>query len=348
MGLTATAMAEAAIRSRKYYEQYENRFSNYGAFMAYFVGANVLLPKDTIEKIKGSQNARTVAFPVLTKATLSVLTARSCSITGTEVTSAKPTISKITRGFEIKVYGKVSDNNYISEVDQFAQGMTNGIRTILASLDTYAGAQLEANKNTSLATTNLDGVSIVSNAYQIAAAQKDDLYFLIPTLMERNDVGTGSLYNIMTTEGRALMLKYESKAQGNDQNLKAVLDGELPSSAGYRHHRSNRLTNGAGVSETHYVAPFGSLGVFNWIDSDAKNRREGPNGQKAYPITDGIANLEWDVTEENICDDLSGTYGEGYERTYGVKYQFNADFAFMNAYSSDSTKPIHKIEVLAS
>lgn len=345
MALDLTAMAEAAIRSRQYFQQYENRFSNYGAFQAYKAGADLLLPKDTIERIKSAQNARTVAFPVLTKASLTVLTARACAITGVEPTSAKPLLTKITRGFEIRVYPKVCDNNYISEVDEFAQGMMNGIRSLLVNLDTYAGAQLEANKNTALATTNLIGVAIVANAYQIDLLLREKLYFYIPTLMERNDVNGARLYNVMTTEGRALMLEYESKASGNDQNLRAVLDGELPSSTGYQHFRSNRLTNGAGISETHYVAPIGSLGVFNWIDSDARNRRTGPNGAKSYPFVDGIMQNEWDVVEEPICDDLTATYGAGYERTFGVKYQFAADFAFMNAFSSDSTKPIHKIEV---
>jgi hypothetical protein len=347
MALDLTAMAEAAIKSKKYFQQYENRLSTYGAFMAYKVGAQALLPKETLEKIKGDQNARSVALPVLTKATLTVLTERSCTITGVEATSAKPTITTITRGFEIKVYPKVCENNYFSEQEVFAQGLVNGIRSILVNLDTYAGAQLEANKNTALETTNLDGVSIVANAYQIAQAQKEDLYFILPTLMERNDIAS-VLYNIMTTEGRALMLKYESKAEGNSENLRAVLEGELPSSAGYRHHRSNRLTNGAGVSETHYLAPFGSLGVFSWIDSDARAKRKGPNGQQAFAFTDGIMQNEWDVVEEPICDDLSATYGSTYKRTFGTKYQFNADFAFMNAYSSDNTKPIHKVEVLAS
>jgi hypothetical protein len=347
MSLELTAMAEAAIRSKKNFQQYENRLSNYGAFMAYKVGAEALLPKETLEKIKGAQNARSVVLPVLSKATLTVLTERSCSITGAEPTSAKPSISTITRGFEIKVYPKVCENNYISEVDTFAQGLLNGIRSILVNLDTYAGAQLEANKNTSLASTTLDGVSIVANAYQIAQAQREDLYYILPTLMERNDVDS-VLYNIMTTEARALMLKYESKAEGNSENLRAVIDGELPSSAGYRHHRSNRLTNGAGVSETHYLAPFGSLGVFSWIDSDARAKRKGPNGQQAFAFTDGIMQNEWDVVEEPVCDDLSATYGAAFKRTFGTKYQFNADFAFMNAYSSDSTKPIHKVEVLAS
>lgn len=347
MSLELTAMAEAAIKSKKYFAQYENRLSTYGSFNAYKIGAQALLPKETLEKIKGAQNARSVVLPVLTKQTLTIITARSCSITGVEAASAKPSITKITRGFEIKVYPKVCENNYFSEEEIFAQGMVNGIRSILVNLDTYAGAQLEANKNTSLAATTLDGVSVSGNAYQIANAQKDDLYFILPTLMERNDVNS-VLYNIATTEARALMLKYESKAQGNDQNLAAVLNGELPSSAGYRHHLSNRLTNGAGVSETHYLAPFGSLGVFSWIDSDARANRKGPNGQQAFALTDGIMQNEWDVVQEPICDDLTATYGAGYERTFGTKYQFNADFAFMNAYSSDNTKPIHKVEVLAS
>lgn len=348
MALDLTAMAEAAIRAEGYYQQFENRFSNYGAFKAYLDGGSALLPADTIERLKSAQNMRSVVFPVLSKAALTVLTARACAITGVEPTSAKPSLSKITRGFEIKVYPKVSDNNYISEIDTFAQGLMNGIRSVLANLDTYAAAQLESNKSTGLATTNLTGVAIVANAYQIALAQKNQLYMYLPTLAEKNDIATGSLYNVMTTEGRALMLDYESKSIGNDQNLKGILDGDLPSASGYRHYRSNRMSNGGGVSETHFIAPFGSLGVFSWIDSDARNKREGPNGKKAYPFADRIMGLEWDIVEEPVCDDLSATYGAGYERTFGTKYQISADFGFMTAFSSDTTKAIHKVEVLTT
>jgi hypothetical protein len=345
MALDLTKQAEAAIRAKDMYTKFENKFSSYGAFKAYLDGANALLPQDTLERLKSNQNARSVVFPVLTKQALTVITARSCAIVGTEPVSALPTIAKVTRGFEIKIYDKVSDNNYISATDAFANQMMNGLRSVLANLDTYAASQLEANKSAALAATGLTGVAIVANAYQIALAQRDKLYYYIPTLMALNDLGGSTFQNVANTEARALMLEYETKGIGADVNMRGVLEGDLPSASGYRHYLSNRVTNGAGVSETHYIDPFGSIGVFTWNDSDAINRREGPNGAKLYTLADQVMGITWDVYEEPICTDLTATYGAGYERTMGTRYQFAADFGFFNAYSSDTTKPIIKIEV---
>jgi len=56
--------------------------------------------------------------------------------------------------------------------------------------------------------------------------------------------------------------------------------------------------------------------------------------------------VRWGVTEEPICTDLSGTYGTGYESCNGFQYKFLAQFSFMEAYSSDNSKPVHKIELL--
>jgi hypothetical protein len=346
MSLEATKLVEAQVRAKAYWGNWENRFSSYGAFKAFLDNANALLPKDTVEAIKNSSNGRDVAFPVLQKATLSVITARACTIAGVEPTSVKPQLSRITRGFQIKVYPKVAANNNFSLVDQFAQGMNNGLRSVAVNLDTYAAAQLESGKSTSLATVTLDGLSISGNAYQLDADHRDELYFYLPSILERNDMDSGMNNDIATTEARQLMLKYESKSVNNEQNLAAVLRGDLPSASGFRHYNSNRMTNGAGVAETHYLVPFGGIGVFTWNDSDAIQKVDGPNGQKSYTITDPIFGIRWDVWEEPICDDLSGTYGAGFETSRGTKYQIAADFGFLNAYTSDSTKANLKVEVL--
>ncbi len=349
MSLVLTTMTEAAVRAKAMFEQFEGRFSNYGGLKPYLDGANALLPKDTVERIKNAQNARDVVFPILTKQTIPVITARSCAITGNSANSAKPVITKITRGFEITIYPKVNENNYISEVDEFANQLANGIRSVSGPLDTFAIAQLEANKSTGLATVALPGVAVVGNAYQIAAAQRERLYFYIRAMMEKNDINAGVLSNIATTESLDLILQYESKGLANDQNLRGVLEGNLPSAIGnFRHYRSNRMSNGTGVAETHYIVPFGALGVFMWNDSDAIAKRKGPNGAEAYTFSEDIIGVRWDVYAEPICSDLSATYGAAYARTLGTRYQFAADFGFFNAYSSDTTKPIVKIEVMSA
>lgn len=347
MALTATTMAEASIRARGYYGQFEGRIPEFGAFKAYLENAMALLPKDTIERLKSASNARSAVFPILTKQLLSVITARACTITGSTPSSIKPTITSVTRGFEVKVYPKVSDNNYISETDQFANGLANGIRSVGINLDNYAVAQLEAGKSTSLATVGLDGLSIVGNSYRIAQAQKDDLYLYIPTIMARNDLAGAQLNNIASTEALALINKHEKYGDANDQNLLKVLRGDVFGGSGIRHFISNRVTNGVGVSETHYLVPFGGIGVFVWNDSDAVNRRTGPDA-KLYTMADPILGITWDVMEKPVCEDLSATYGAGYERTMGTAYQFAADFGFMRAYSSDSSSVIHKLEVASA
>lgn len=349
MALTATQIAEAAIRAKNQFLAFEGRFSNYGALKPWFDGANALLPADTVKNIKNQRNAQSIVFPLLTKQTLTVLTARACAITGTAGVSAKPTITPITRGFEILIYPKVNENNYISEQDEFANQLANGIRSVSANLDTYGAGQLESGKSTALATTNLPGVSIVGNAYQVTLAQRSRLYYYLRTLMEKNDIGASVLMNIATTEALDLILDYEKSGQYNDVNLAAVLSGDLPSAiSAFRHYRSNRMTNGVGVSETHYIVPFGAIGVFQWNDSDAVNKRTGANNQKAYLMSEDIMGVTWDVAEEPICSDLSATYGSTYARTYGMKYQFAADFGFFTAYSSDTSKPIVKVEVMTT
>lgn len=349
MALTLTTMAEAAIRAKDQFLLFEGRFSNYGAFKAFLDGANALLPADTVRAIKNKTNERSVVFPILTKQALTVLTARACAITGVAAISAKPVIPKITRGFEILIYPKINENNYISEQDEFANQLANGVRSVSANLDTYAAGQLEAGKSTGLATTNLVGVSIVGNAYQITLAKRDRLYFYLRTLMEKNDINAGVLQNIASTEALDLILDYESHGKYNDVDMNAILAGDTPSAKGnFRHYRSNRITNGAGVSETHYVAPFGALGVFQWNDSDAIAKRTGPNGAKAYLMSEDMMGVTWDVYEEPVCTDLSATFGTSFARTLGTRYQFAADFGFFQAYSSDTSKPVVKVEVMTT
>lgn len=347
MSLELTKRAEAQIRARSYFGQFEQRLSVYGAFKAFLDNATGLLPKDSIEGIKNQSNGRSVYFPVLTKASLAVITARACTIAGVEPSSVKPQITRITRGFEIKVYPKVGDNNGISTVDQLAQGWVNGLRSVLGNLDTYSAAQLESNKSTVLAAVGLTGLNVVANAYQLDPAQREKLYLYIGSIMAKNDLDAGVINNIATTESMELMAEYETRGANNDQNLQRVLAGDITGGSGYRHYRSNRITNGAGVAETHYLVPAGGIGVFMWNDSDAINKRKGPNDTTMYTEEDSIMGIRWDVAEAPVCDDLTATYGEGFERTVGTKYQIAADFGFMQAYSSDGSKANIKLEVLS-
>lgn len=350
MPLQATQLVTASLLARRQYQDFEMRLSTYGALKAFMDNGAALLPEQDIERFKTRRNNTALAFPVLQKQNLTVITAKSCNFTSVEANSAKPLFTSVTRGFAIKVYDIVADNNDIPLEAQFANGLTNGLRSIAANLDSFANTRLDAVKSTALAApTGITGASITANAYRIALAQRDKTYVYIPTLMELNDVNTGDINNIMSSIGRVLMLEYETKGQNNSDNLRGALEGSLPSASGFRHYTSNRVTNGVGVSETHYLAPFGTIGLFTFVDSQAAKGSDGGVGnKKKYTLDDPIFGITWGVTERPVCDDLSATYGAGYEECDGVEYRFMADFSFMTAYSSDGTAPVHKLEVMTT
>jgi hypothetical protein len=344
--LSATATVEAVIRAGRQFSAFEGRFSNYGAFKAYLDMARLLLPADQIQSNLSNANAVPLYFPVLNKQTLTVITARACTITGSNPVSAKPTISTITRGFEFTVYPKVSDNNIITLEQQYANGLMNGLRSVLVNLDTYAAAQLESNKSAVNATVGLPGLTAASTGYTLDYDKRSRLYYYLPSIFAKNDLG-GIMLNIASTESRELMLEYEAMGKYNNEDMRGVLEGDLPSATGLRHYSSNRILNDddPAVAETHYLVQNGSIGVFVSNDSDAVNRRSSDN-LKSYLKTDPVMNIRWDVQETEVCTDLSATYGAQFVRSYGTKYQFAADFSFMHAYSSDTSKPIVKLELL--
>lgn len=347
MALTATQTVEALVRAGTLFQQFEGRFSSYGAFKAFRDMAGLLLPEEEVTRIKSQQNAVPMYFPVINKATVPVITARSCNITGNDPTSAKVSITSIVRGFEFTVIPKVSDNNQVSETEQYATGLYNGLRSVMPGLDTYAANLLEANKSTVLAApTGLAGVAVVANAYQVDNAQRGQLYYKIPSIMALNDIN-GVILNIANTTSRELMLEYEAKGTYNEENKRAVLEGDLPSASNLRHYTSNRIVPGAGILETHYLVANGSIGVFVWNDSDSVNQRN-DNLHKRYTQKDPVFGIRWDVRETTDCVDLSATLGAEFTAVVVTKYQFAANFGFLNAYSSDGSKPIYKLELKAA
>jgi len=345
--LAATALLEAIVMAGQNYGAFENRLSGYGAFKAFRDNAAALLPVDRLKGIKNQSNARDITFPVLTKQTIPIITQRSCNVTGLEPISAKPTFTTITRGFEIKLFPIVFDNNEFAMQQGWANMFLNAMRGFLASTDTYAAGLLEAGKSPVLATVDLPGVTTGASAYTIDYDNAGDLYEIINVILEKNDMTGFSHNNIANTEARKRMIDYEKFHDGNSVDKAGVLRGDLPGTSGFRHYTSNRLVADAGMQETHFMIPFGGIGMFEFIHSDAVHRRTGPGGMEMYPLTDDIVGLQWDVREVPICEDITATYGNdpGYESAIGVKYQIATNLVFFEAYSSDTSRANIKINV---
>lgn len=336
MALTATERQDAIIKARanNFFDEFEGRLSNYGGLQAALDGANMLLPVTQLKNDKKSAKQVT-KVPVWTKENATLITARTCEIIGKNPTSAMQSLTYATKGFEITTSISVSDGNIMTEQDQFAIGIKNGLRTALASMDTDAIAKLETSKSGVLVASGL--ATQASGAYVLESLA--DTYYDIPSIMNLNDLN-GRLVNVSNTEAQKTLLKYESMGSANQVNLKAVLDGTLEHASNFRHYLSNRVPIGAN-KDVHFIYPEGAFGVFQWNPQDYVQKRKVEGGAKYYTWQDPFLGITWNVKETESCEDLSSTYA-GLTDAIVTKYQFTADLAYMTPYSSDSSSPIIK------
>lgn len=336
--LTATQLQDAIVLvGDSDFNKWEGRLSRYGALQAALDGSNLILPRSQVEGMKKS-DVQVEKIPVLNKFNSTVLTSRSCSITGPTRTSTFKQLSYATLGFEIAVSDAINAGNYISKADDFAMQMKQGLKAVFAQLDTNAVATLETNRNLLLADSNLATITNATGDYEENLLT--DIYYDIKTLMDLNDLGDGELANVMNTEGVKNMMKYESQGENNAVNLAGILNGTLPSAGDFRHYKTNSITLGTN-REVHYVFPKGAFGLFVWNPWDFKNRSVTGDGKKYYTMQDPIFGITWGVIEQTLCADLSAV-STGMTAATQTKYSFTADFSFLTGYSSDTSSPIVK------
>lgn len=327
--LTPTALQDAVVQASQLFGSFENRMSEYGALKAFIDNAPQLFPGGVIENARKSP-VQPTKIPVLQRGTAAEVTSRSCTITGQETTSEFVTLNWGTTGFEIKIVKAKNAGNYISAEEDFAMQMANGLRTVLAKLDTAGYNALESNKATGLIDPSLPYVTVGAGVYNVADVIK--MYQSIPAIMSINDI-SGELLNIASPQAKASLLGMMTFGQNNQQNQAGLL-GSLPGAMGYQNYFSNRVLNAAGVMETHYLVPQGLIGMFTWNGFEAKNKVITSSGKKFYTIADPVLGLTWDVLEMSDCEtDVN------YQRVVADVYQFNIDYAFLTAYTSIDSDP---------
>jgi LysM repeat protein len=337
--LSATELQDAIIMvDGKKFNEFEGRLSKYGALKAFLDGANSILPESTVTSMKKSEK-QPEKVPVLNKFNSTVLTARTCSITGPTRVSAFKALSYVTKGFEIVVSDAINAGNYISRSEDFAWQMIQGLKAVYNSLDLAAVAALETNRNTSLVTSSLSTITNAAGDYEENLLS--DIYYDMPALMALNDLDDGRIQNVTNTEAKKEMLKYESQGQNNAIDLAGVLSGKFADASDYRHYLTNNITLGTN-REVHYLFPEGAVGLFVWNAFEFQKRAT--NGiSRFYTQQDPILGINWNVYETTDCVELS-TLAAGMTGTgYVTKYQFSADFSYLTAYSSDTNTPIVKV-----
>ena len=339
----ATDFKNALIRlsSPAFNDKNEKRMPSYGALEAIIADTSSLVVPSEIERAKKSVR-QDVEIAVLKKYTATDVDADSCTITGETAETAVVTPSYSNYGFAVKAYPEIHYGNQITMQETMAYSMFMGWQKVFNRLDVASVALLEATKHAITgATSNYFDVAS-SLATLKAGLDPQKIYGYMPGFLKKLDLN-GGYKEVTNTEAFTTSLLSRGFGLNNSENKN--FNGGLAGSDQFNTFLTNNATPPATTEEVRYVFENGTYGMLNW------NRPIGMSdwgriGEHEYwtTIKDPFYGLDWTVHYKKACTDLSADY-EGLSATIGEHYLIYSSFAFLEAYSSDTTQGAVKFAV---
>jgi len=332
MALSATKLdAYRATVEASGVDQWENRFSNYGAFSRYLEDTPSLIADGGAMVANRKGEDRTMSFTVIKRESFSANSSRTCTAGTQDSTSAYVTPSWTTWQYAVKVVPSQYENNYVTLQADFNHKMETLERTILYDLDTAAVTSLEANLSE---VNNASGnpYAFASSISTVTTTDQD--YFLneLMSQMMHNDLPPDRVNVIASPRFATYVDRYVNQGSGNDENRMFQFAGKAFS-------YSNQITVATSYHSVVYAAPPGSLGFLSWIDPDSRLGHESGDGKEWYTQMLPKAGINVGVLYQSTCADNSAKQG-GLEASLTESYSFSFDYMFTTAYNSTpSTNP---------
>jgi hypothetical protein len=305
----------------------ENRLSNYGALETFIKDTPNLLPGAAEFAGQRKTEDRTVSYAVMARTTLASGTARTCTASTDQGTSAYVTPSWSTYYNEFMTVPAEHANNYISYQRNFNHLATSLERDALSDLDTAAISHLNTNKSQVNASDG-NPYTVTSNVMIVPSANIDEVFNELQAILKANSLPADSINVIGSVRTSALVNKYINQGVANSTNYQYQFGP-------YNFAYSNQITAPTGYRDTIYAAPSGSLGFLNWVGPDFKANRS--NGDKSW-TTEMMPRLGFDVEllYQNGCTDKSAIWSGG-EASYYESWGFSFDYSFVSSYNSAPT-----------
>lgn len=333
MALTATLLQDAIVEvGAGKFGDFEKRLSNYGALQAFKENAPKLLRESQVQDIKKSV-VQTEKVAALNKFTSTLIETPTCSITGTRPTSAFVTLTWAFKGFEIFDVPSQNEGNYIKRVEDLAMQFAMGWKTVFGGLDTSAVTKLETAKSTSLTASKQRYITNEAGDY-LYAGNPDELLLRVPGLMQINDI-QGPYEDVTNSEASSTLARINAFGVDNYYDL----EGAIKRNGDFKHYLTNRVDPDTS-RELHYFFPEGAVGIYNWVDFDAREGRIAGNKEWGM-LKDPMFGFDWAVYSVKDCYDDTSLMTNA--RVYSEKHQVGAWFCYVTEYSSDTTSPIVKV-----
>lgn len=332
MSIIATDFKNALLRlNTGFSNKNEMRMPNFGALKAIADDTSSLVPASEIERAKNSHR-QDVELAVLSKYTATNVDADSCTITGEGSSSAVATPSYSGYGFAVSAYPEIHFGNQITKEEKLAFDLFMGWKKVFSRLDVASVAMLEASKHALTGATS--NYFTIANSAATFSGDLQRIYGYMPAFMKKLDL-QGAYKEVANTEALTSVLLSQAFGVQNAEN-KAGLNGRLSGADSFQTYVTNNISTGTD-DEVRYVFENGTFGLLNWNRPMAVQGASITEADTWTTIQDPYFGFTWSVHYQKKCTDLSGTY-EGMSASIGEHWLIKTDFAFLEAYSSDTTQ----------
>ena len=341
MSIFPTKLQDAIVNvpSSNAFKQFEGRASVYDVAKAFIDSTGQLIPAQELQNAKKSSRHVT-KIPVLKKLdpTGVIRETRACDpiVGGVDSAFVSPTYG--TYSFSFHMTPSWNAENYIGFEEEFAWNFMQRLQAFYAELDSDLVAYLETNKSL-VNTSGLFG-GATAGVVTVPAVDKGEFYKSIPSIMFRNDLSAGQIYDIANSESQIMYDFLARQGSGNSVNTAYQISNFAP-------YRSNRVVNASGMQETHYLVPQGNLGLLEWLPYEYTAGKRLNETDLWTTVADPMFGLTWGLRYKAKCADLSAVAGGISDQTnaYVDMYEFSIDLAPLHSYSSDTSSPIYKYQI---
>lgn len=307
-------------------DSHEHRMSNYGALEAFaldtpnLVNPNVLVSERTAA-------SRDEKISVIARKTFSLTTERSCTAIDGSNDSNLVDVTWATLRTGFHMVPSQYRNNHVGYMQDFNRKMMDVQRAFLTQLDTLAATNLNTNKS---AVNNAEDnpYAVSGNKMVVPDADKENFFNELESIMATNDL-SGPYNVVASTRTGSLVRQLFNQGAANDSNTQYQFGNQM-------FHYSNRVSVATGDAYTIFAMPTGSLAYLSWVDVDAQDNNEAISGKQWRRMFMPLLGHDVGLLFQDSCADNSTEAGTGMEASLKQNFTFSFDYAFINAYNSNT------------
>lgn len=357
MSFTPTRLLAFRTTHEGKLDKMENRVSRYPILQAFIADTShpmAIVDAEVKQGFVDSISRTAFQIPVMNNFNPSIGTARSCTITDVETTSALQNVTTTIHSWGFSIVPAENEGNLISSKRDWNHKYMGYAKAFAAGIETACVAALDTNKSQKENSgftgpgSQLYGDFETLDQISVSQAQKDDFLNVAKAIMEGNDYyADGEKYNVFASNTLSPMVRrYANQGVSNATNLSF----QIPD---YDFHFSNRVIPGGLNEAVGYIVPKGQVGLLTRLPYENRQGEGYTVGLKKFGTEiEPLTGLTMGTMYYDDCVDQSARFGQslGYNTAAATEfYGFNIETALFTPYNSDAantSNPIFKFAIL--